>query len=271
MCLFDRWDASPLIVWHSRGMRALILVLSILVTAPAAAGTLVLSYEIAAGGLPAATANLTVTPDGERFRMSMRMETVGIIGFLTGFVATGRTLGEHSENGPRPLSHRVDNLWRGEKRMAEGHWSPMPTFILDPPIEHDDERPPVPEALQADTIDPLTAGLAMAHAAAAHREPALPVFDGRRRYDLTVLRLGRALVDSPVYTGPATLMTVRWTRLAGFAKPGWFAPSKLPDTARLWWSPPRPETLDLAVPVRVESEGPFGAVVVLLVGVAVTP
>lgn len=250
--------------------RLIALLLVVLVALPAGAAELVLRYDIAAGGLPAATAEVRVSPGAERYQMSMQMETVGVIGFFTGFVATARTEGLRTPGGPRPLHTRVDNLWRGEPRWAEAHWRDgLPHFTLQPPPGQDDDRPPVPDTLLPGSIDPLTAGLALAEAAAAGAEGlVLPVFDGRRRYDLQVSRLAAGSVETPVYNGTAMTMTLRWTRLAGFIKPGWFAPAKMPDSARLWYAPPRPETLGLAVPVRIESEGPFGAVVVLLTGTA---
>lgn len=248
-------------------MPALLLLLC-LWTAKAEAAGLSLLFDFHTGGFSIGTTAVELDLADGGYRMSSRLTTAGLAGFLTGFVSEGWSAGRLHGDSASPAEHRVDNLWRGGKRWVTGRYdgAAPPRFDTDPPAEQDD-RPPVAAEQTAGTVDPLTAGLRLALAAPGRPGRVVPVYDGRRRYDLIVERLGRDIVEEPNFRGEAIRMEIRWARIAGFAKPGFFAPRKVPDTAVLWFAPPRPETFGLALPLRIEVDSAFGLTLMRLVEV----
>lgn len=233
---------------------------------PALAERLSLVYEFHSGGFSVGSITVDLTIADGRYRMATMLQTTGIIGFLTGFVSAAETEGRIGGGAALPSIHRVDNLWRGDKRWARAlYGSKVPTFEVAPPAAADN-RPEVPAEQTADTIDPLSAALTLAMAGAdAQAGRLIPVYDGRRRYDLMVQALAPDQLHEQTYQGPAVRLDVRWTRNGGFAKPSLFMPSTLPDSGTIWVAPPRPESLALPLPVRIESDSPFGVTVIRLV------
>lgn len=250
-------------------MPTLLLLLCLWSSKVQAAG-LSLLFDFHTGGFSIGTTAVDLEVADGGYRMTSRLATVGLAGFLTGFVSEGLTAGRLDGDAPSPAEHRVDNLWRGGKRWVVARYdgAAPPHFESEPPADRDD-RPPVPAEQTANTVDPLTAGLRLALAAPGAPGRVVPVYDGRRRYDLIVERLGRDFLDEPGYRGEAIRMDMRWARVAGFAKPGFFAPRKVPDTAVLWFAPPRPETLGLALPLRIEVDSAFGLTLMRLVEVKI--
>ncbi len=246
--------------------------LALLVSFAAAAAELTLVYDAHAGGFHVGTVTVRVARDGADYRMRSLIETTGLIGYVTEFRSRAETTGALVDGRPRPEAHRVDNVWRGRERRVRGTYPAAgpPRFAVEPEAAADD-REPVPPALAAGSVDPLTAGLALALASEDGEGRVVPVFDGRRRYDVAVVRLAAAELSEPLYSGPATRVVVRLRPLAGGAKPRWYTPRPTTNTAELWFAPPRPETLGLPLPVRAEIGSSFGAAVVRLVDVRLTP
>src|SRR5690606_11794860 len=113
------------------------------------------------------------------------------------------------------------------------------TFVEQPPRDRSREAP-VPPELRAGALDPLSAVMALSQAVGAGHgcDMTVPVFDGRRRYDMVVADLGqRQLSASGVagYHGPAQLCSARRVPVAGAGKD--------PDSNSLWRRPRRGEVV----------------------------
>jgi hypothetical protein len=167
----------------------------------------------------------------------------------------------------RPQRYQTSGEYRGKQRLAQLDYDGgggVRTHI-DPPAELDD-RDPVPPALQQDTVDPLTAGL---RAVLSGCRGQLRVFDGRRRYDLTLTDLGDA--DTPpsrhtVYSGRARHCRATIQPLAGF----WRSEPRhdeRPTHVDAWIAAPRSGVLP--VPVYLELAAPRGTLAIHLA--AATP
>jgi hypothetical protein len=117
--------------------------------------------------------------------------------------------------------------------------------------------------LQQSTIDPMTATL---QALFSECRGSLPVFDGRRRYDLMFTDVG--LADVPrargaMYSGPARRCRADIKPLAGFWRPDSLHDER-PSRMEYWIASPRPELPP--VPVYLELSSPRGILKIHLTG-----
>ncbi len=123
---------------------------------------------------------------------------------------------------------------------------------------------PVPDALKQETVDPLSAFMYLIMGSSIAPEApcgqALPIFDGKRRYDFKVKHVKNISIRSGKthgYRGPGYLCTLQYTRLAGF-KPRKKGATPFPVVkAQL----ARIEDGKYLVPVRLTIETEFGAIV----------
>lgn len=239
----------------------------------ATAGAITLVYEIHVGGFAIGRARIQTSLSERNYRLDTDLETAGLIHFLTGFATTARSEGVLAPEGPRPQAMRVDSVWRGKPRWSEHRYGMGPVVGIVHPAIEDDEREPVPPGLTAGTVDPLSAGLAISRTAEAGRADPLtiPVFDGRRRYDLVVTPVEPEVINAPGFRGVARVIEVSMRRIAGFSRSRLFPPPSEDDKARIWFAPARPDVPGLGVPVRLMSDGPLGTVVANLVRVEAYP
>ena len=129
------------------------------------------------------------------------------------------------------------------------------------------ERTPLPPNAAEGTLDPLSAviGMAFSMKDGAECRGVFPIFDGRRRYDVTVEPAPSRLLDAAdysIFTGEAaTCKVTDYKRLGGFRK----EPSKYADTARRREAYVARVAEDaLPVPVRIEVHTDYGALVIHL-------
>jgi hypothetical protein len=139
-----------------------------------------------------------------------------------------------------------------------------------PPLEPDpDIEGGSPETLPEGTVDPLSLAVAASRALAENGrcDQTVPVFDGQRRYDLTLRHVDEATLpssDYSIYQGRAVRCTVSMTRISGFrkswkSKRQWDAPSSAPTI----WVAPIQAGLP-PVPVRYDGAIALGNIVIHL-------
>lgn len=228
---------------------------------PAGAGEVTLTYALAAGGFDVGTLRAEVTVGGGRYRVRSHLVAAGLIGYITGFESEADTEGALATAGTvAPLRHDARNLWFGKTRWVRMRYEgARPSVRLHPSAEEDD-REPVPEGMQAHTLDPLSAAIAIAMNGGGTAPPGeMAVFDGRRRYGLTVTPGPLEAIRDAGYSGPARRLDVTMRRLAGHSRSPFFPRSQAPNKARLWVAAPGPH--GLPIPVRVEADSPLGAFV----------
>jgi len=227
-----------------------------------------LVYDMHLGGLHMAQLEFAAEMEGDTYALRSETQTRGLFNALVGFVARVQTRGMLTENGPRPAHHRAANQWRGGDRWAEIHYGPdgRVDAAIHPPPEEDD-RPKVPVEMRADTVDPLTAALAMWRGVDSPQacEGEVRVFDGRRRYDLAFAPGGPGTWKNGPLRVPASLCTVRIHRLAGFSGSPWIPASRDVDEATVWLASADERLPPL--PVRMESESAVGMAVIRLVSI----
>lgn len=231
--------------------------------------TVRLSYDAYLGPFYVVSAEAELRLDGDRYRVVTRARSEGIASLLFSWQSEARSEGLRAGRRLVPLRHEVNGEWRGEPRQIrlsyagthagpEGAARPI-DFRVEPPVDTA-ERDPVPAALTVGTVDPLSATLSvlLRIAGGGRCEGQLPVFDGRRRYDM-IVRPGAAEVlpatHSSIFSGAAQRCDFELRRIAGF----WKKPSRFRRRVTdpvLWVASPLKGVPP--VPVRFTADTGFG-------------
>lgn len=256
-----------------RSIPAVVLVggaVAALAPSAAAAEKVRLGYAIYAGGFEVLQASILLDVGRDDYEVEVSAETQGLIGTFFPWRNLSRSVGLIREGEAEPRSHRQSGTWRGRERAVSLDYDGSGGVTADVrPPDDPAERDPVPPEMVPGTTDPLSAVLSVAGAVAVGRgcSETVPVFDGRRRYDLTFKEMGsRNLPPSKysVFSGAAVQCQVTSKVLAGNWKKDGGAVSD--DEKR------KPVALMLApvvegmppVPVRLEGESRFGEVIMHL-------
>lgn len=257
---------------------------------PAPAKTLGLTYEVYAGGLHIFTfdLDLVLEPTGYRiaaeggtrgmtsvfYKWDVKLAAEGEAKALTGKPALAERL--------RPERYVTVNTGRRQPKTMQLAFDPTGSFsvLRDPPDpgpdpgdeteDHDD----LPSKLPADIVDPLSAALVATQnlAKTGRCEQTIPVFDGKRRYNLLLHDSGVGTVPksrTSVYEGPATLCGFTMERISGFSKKKrryanqWDEDKDEPPT--LWVARVRDDMPP--VPVRFTGAVSLGSIIVHLIRV----
>ena len=235
------------------------------------------TYRVFVGGVTALDVEATLEVTGDRYRIAVSAVTGGTIGRLFTWKTESHSDGSRRGNDLKPSSHRQSSQFRGEPRNVTLTYGPQGdvSATVTPPPETE-EREPVPPALRRGTLDPLSAVLDLLFTVGASDrcDRSLPVFDGRRRYDMLFSEVGRRIVDPSrysVFSGVAQQCRVSYKPVAGYGKSG--------SAGRFWQrsSPADRPPVDLwlapvaagfpPLPVRLETDSDLGGVVVHLTGV----
>lgn len=181
-------------------------------------------YEIFWGGFHAADASLTRGEGDGGYRANLSVHTAGTIGRWFPFLMEAVSDGTLNSPEPRPRQFDVNSRSRSavtEIQVAfEGGAA---RTVLDqvrrlrPADDESEPRPEVPAELRAGTLDPLAALVAFgSRVAAGAPKFTLPVFDGRRRYDVVVEARGekRTTMNRQAVSGLEAAIAI--TPLAGF-------------------------------------------------------
>jgi hypothetical protein len=246
--------------------RLLVVTLVLLAGRSLAAEGVTLDYDVRYGPLSILAIRTSAWIAGERYETASRMRTEGMIGYLFPWHADANSQGTVAGSVWRPERHRVTGAYRSEKRsVAIDYDGGTVRAQVEPPPEGD-YRTQVPADLQQNTIDPLTASLA---AVGTNCQGTLPVFDGRRRYDMVLTDMGPAdLARSRhgVYAGPTQRCRAEVRPVAGFweRKAGDDDPENDEEPAHLdfWIASPRPGVRP--VPVYLELSGARGTLAIWL-------
>ena len=236
-------------------MRRLLLAILLLPT-PALASGVALEYEVRYGLLQVLAMQTTARFDAGRYEATSQMQTVGLAGVLFPWTARASTDGVRDGGDLRPSRHRSHGAYRGSERSVSLDYDPagaVRAAVVPPPEA--DYREAVPDGERTSTIDPLTATLAALQSGC---RGTLRIFDGRRRYDLTLTDLGESALPeaTPMYGGPARHCRAGVTPHAGF----WRTTDRQderPAQLDVWIAAPRADVQP--VPVYMQLSGQRGA------------
>lgn len=227
-----------------------------------------LDYEAYFGGMHIGSVRADISLRQDAYRVEGVARARGILDWFSEWRGTAVSHGGLTDwRDPRPIAHENEGHWRGKKR-----WLKM-TYLGEGRIDVDEESPPdqneltpIPRDALIGTIDPISAlvGTSGILAEGGACTGALKMYDGRRRYNLSVTDRGTRTLEPNeynIYDGETRLCAVDVDRIGGFRK----EQSKYSKTARdreVMVAKPFPESPPL--PVRINVETAFGTLVVHL-------
>jgi hypothetical protein len=234
----------------------------------AAADPVRLRYDVYNSGFHAMTLTVNVTEEARSYRIAGQFETRGVIDVLMGLSSRVEAEGEIGPDGTvRPRRYASFSRIRGSDRRIVMDYRADGSVAVDATPD-DEERTPVTPAQIANTVDALSAAVQISRTLAETGtcERTIPVFDGRRRYDMQISDRGEQIVKPSRYSlfaGPAHGCYSKIRRIAGYALD---SPKRLPrDDGTFWLTRVTPD--GPPVPVRMEFDGNWGTSVVHLVEV----
>jgi hypothetical protein len=212
---------------------------------PARAEAVLARYDVRAGGVNVMRVEVLFDLSGPRYRVQTKARPVGVgATFSGGGEQVSATEGSWRGADPVPRRHSSEGAWRGGRRAVQLDYAPpsggAPLLrVLEPPLEP--EREPVPDALQRNTVDGLSAVAKLLRAVAqtGRCEGEAPVYDGRRRSDFRAWTEGSTTCrGAPRAPSPARRC----------AAPSWAS----------WWPAATPSRTAAAKAVRRRRRSPPG-------------
>jgi len=233
-----------------------------------------LQYDVYAGGFKALNASLEMDLTKKAYDIGLDAKTQGFIGSMFPWNASYSTSG-HSEKGVLiPTVSTSRSAWKDSVKTTEMSYSPKGELLKTTTQAGDKTTVDrdINKNLSSDAVDVLTGTLLIMQNAKNTQkcEGSFPVFDGKRRFNITLKDDGHEVLEKSKYSsfsGEALRCTLKVDPVAGFnakdQKRGWMAVQnhtearhKLPT---IWLA--RIEDKGPIVPVRVEIASEYGAVV----------
>ncbi len=225
-----------------------------------------LQYSIHLGGFSVGSVELDAELSESSYHLRSVTRTDGLIDMVVGFLSQAESRGAIASRRIKPAEHRADNIWMGEDRSVRNVYESGRVAAVIDPSPADDDRPPVPVAATVETLDPLSASLRASLLAGTSTPCAerVPVFDGRRRYDLNFSHVASS---TPVRLGgggrPSQHCRVTLERIVGFSRKPWLTPVRGVEVADIWF---KPLVADLPlIPFRLTADTGVGEAIVQLV------
>jgi hypothetical protein len=232
-----------------------------------------LTYDVYLGGLHIFTFDVGMTLQPGRYSMTAEGGTQGVIGWLYKWDTKLTAEGVDRNGRLEPRRYIAETDWQSNSRTLHLGFGENGRYELrqDPPPEPDpDIEGGLPEALPDGTVDPLSFALAASRALEENGrcDQTVPVFDGRRRFDLTVKQVDETMLpptDYSIYHGPAVRCRFSMERISGFRKSWqssgrWDSDSSAPPT--IWVASIRQDLPP--IPVRYEGAIRLGSIVIHL-------
>ena len=239
---------------------------------PATAQTLDLTYDVYLGGLHIFTFDVDMMLQPDRYRVTAQGATQGMVGWLYGWQTRLEAEGLDRNGRIEPQQYDTDSTWQGNHRTVKLGFAEGGRYDLQrtPPPEPDpDIEGSLPETLPEGIVDPLSLAVAASQALeqTGRCDQTLAVFDGQRRYDLTLKHIDEATLpqsEYSVYRGPAVRCGFSMKRISGFRK-SWSSKRQPDDKASaptIWVAPIRAGLPP--VPVRYDGAIALGNIVIHL-------
>lgn len=240
-----------------------------------------LQYDVYAGGFRALDAELILDLDRSAYDMELKAQTHGFIGKLFPWSADFTTSGQAKDGIVVPSQHVASSTWRDNTSTTEMSYDPQGRLYKT--MTEEKGKTTVKRDIDRDmatgAVDMLSAALLILQNA-RHAESCagtFPVFDGKRRFDITLQDKGTETLpksDYSKFSGEAMKCSVLVKPVAGFTdkdqKRGWLAVQNHTKERKMlpliWLA--RIDGDGPVVPVRMQIRSQYGAVVAHLSGSA---
>ena len=242
--------------------------------APARAETIAATYTVHAAGLTVMEINATLDITEQGYAVEFRSRMRGLVSAFASGQSTTRVEGVWEGNTARPRRYVSEGTWRGEPRRTVLEWPGGQPVIRAMLPANQDEREPVPDALQRNTIDNLSAIAQLIRQVRrdGNCTGAVRVYDGRRLSELAARSQGREQFppSRDEWSGIALKCAFEGRFLAGYRKGEDVEAARRPQTGTAWLAevtpgrPPIPIRIDHAsrwmgtLSARLASFGPPG-------------
>jgi len=210
-----------------------------------------------------------------RYALAFRSQATGILAVIQRSQIDASATGIVEPARYRAIRFNLRAKWKRKKRSVDMDFAPDGGLRLSVSPPERDKREPVPAAVAAAALDPLTALL---HSTTVPLDtPAcsltVPIFDGRRRFDVRLERVGTEKLEhlvSPLLDRDAVKCRVHVRRVAGFTKKEIKNMDKAKDRhAVIWVSKLR--RLKMWMPVRFSYMSRWGPATGRVVGIDIAP
>jgi hypothetical protein len=252
-------------------VRVVLLVLVTLVPRASVAlpPPLTLTYDLYSAGYPVLILEFQLNETEDSYRVAGLIRSTGIADFFMRYVLRTESEGTNGAEGLRPNLYMSDSHSRVRQRSARLQFRADGSILtsLAPP-EDPSNTSPTEQQIRG-SFDPLAGILQAGHIVArlGHCVARIPIFDGRRRYDLVFSDEGIEHIlrsDDYAYAGDARRCRIDMIKIAGFSTDPDSYGEKA-DRALVWLATPHPDAPPL--PVRLEFTGALGPTKVWLVAV----
>ena len=268
-----RFDVSEFV---QRIKFALVVAIAISASGAARAERGILDYKIYFGGISVVTLEIDLERTAEEYRIFSKMRTLGVIDQLFPWKMNGYSRGRFAGGEVRPEAVGYSSNWRGRQRSLEVRYdNRRPTVTRVVPKPNEEKRVPVSEADIRGSIDVSSAVMSLSLAAQTARGCTghVPVFDGRRRYDMVAERIGVEAMrwyGRPGYEPRAVKCRVTIVRRSGFKRVSNNDESaKVKRSGTVWFAPGGNGVPP--APMRIEVETRWGLVIAHLTRVRQAP
>lgn len=233
------------------------------------------SYRVFWLGLPVFKGSVMGRALDGRYALAFRSEATGLLRAIRRSKISANVAGVIEPARYRALHFNLRAKWKKKKRSIDMNFAPDGQLRLSVSPLEPGKRKPVPPAIAAAGLDPLTALL---HSTTVPLDtPAcsltVPIFDGRRRFDIRLERVGtdklKRLV-SPLLDRDVVKCRIHVRRIAGFTKKEATNMDKGKDRhAVIWVSKLR--LLKMWMPVRFAYMSRWGPATGRVVGLDIAP
>ena len=227
-------------------------------------GVSVLTYNIYLGGIEMIRMDFELGLSVRRYDMELRFEPSSFMGRLFTWSMKAYSRGGHRDLRLAPEQAGHENTWRSRRRWVELRYKGGRTVVTGADPKPADRGPRlVPDNLRRGTLD-LAAAILHIAVAVQNGDPCkgrVPVYDGRRRYNLVLSPAGNDEIVRSRYSafeGKALNCSVMMEQLNGFRDPESFPRLSREQPLTVWIG--RPFDRFVPVPVGFLLESPYGDV-----------
>lgn len=225
---------------------ALLLVASLTVAAPAAAGErVVLEFAGSFARIPVARAEIDAQVDAERYDGAITFRSAGLAGFFKTARIEGQGEGLRDGDGFVPQSYGHVEVNGRKRREVLLDWEPDDVVVTaTPPFGSPGDPAPTAEQ-RREALDPLAMILSLTMSASDDPcSRTLPVFDSKLRYDLALEPDGyEEDLRTPGYRGPAIRCRAYYRPIAGYDPEDLAEPEVYATPVQIWLAEVSPGVL----------------------------
>jgi len=214
-------------VLASRHSRHTLLLIAAFAAAPLSAhaqGKLDASYTVTLAGIPIGKGEWTIEISDSHYSASATGAATGLMRVLTSAHGATNATGTFVDGQLVASTYfsTITNYKKTDSVRLVVSGGDVKEAKIDPPQDNDPARVPLTDAAQKGIIDPMSASLLRTPGngdpvASEACQRALPVFDGRIRYDLQLAFKRMELVKADKgYAGPVVVCAVSFTPMAGY-------------------------------------------------------